>query len=417
MDISSLKSRRLLSAFFKKRLRVHFIPSRETEVVIFDKTNASEIQDLCGGRKTLVFDPRYESELFAWPFIRAFFEKLFRRGDQTLTTRYFIHLLGICKPSIAVTGTHLSSVFYEARKRIDPLVVGRFVVFQTTLWADTGMHMLTPVGSKNLHSQDLIFCITDGHVQAWSALSSAAKIIPIGTLSAIKNKDVLSSQPKTSRSIWVSVWRNSKTVASETSSDPKRAYELEIEYLPRLEETLSRLGLDLYILGSRKAFDGQEEYDFYRALLGDRLRFIHRTQGDNVYNIIGDSLLLFGAGSTLLYEALWAGKKVMFLDNGQISRLRHPLGFPHQQAFTNSPLHLLGSEVESWGRKVNELLRIAPREFNKLVDQTAGCHARKGSFALIEDELWDAQENKAVLESHGLSSGNDRCEEETMLGL
>lgn len=354
------------------RLKVLSTKDKNARFVVFDKTLKKEFGEIFRGERLVHVDPRFESEVFVDALSLAILRYLGSRRLESLTYYYFLEVLRRVKPSCVLTGTHLSSTFYLVRKNYQTPRC-RFVVFQTTLWADTSPRMLVPPVNNALQPGDQVFCLTEAYSLAWKNLAPRSEVIPAGSLASKLQPSSDRNEAGGGRVAWISVWRNATTVYGATGLTMEEAYSLERSMLPRLLNILGAAGLELEIVPSRKSPEWGEERRFYDSILpSNDWKFLARAEDESIFTHLDGYDLIFGSGSTLLYEALSRLKRTMFLSNKEVSKLRHPFGFPDHERLYNHPLHLVEENSANWRAQIDSVLRLPQDEFYNLAAEVVG---------------------------------------------
>jgi len=359
---------------------------KSPNIVIFDKTIHRELEVLFSQEKIAVFDPRYERVIYLLTMCSAWIKWIKPSCNESFTHYYFAQFLRETRPKLVVSGGYMSRTLYSVRLSLQSQLSARFVVFQNGLWDDREL----PPTQNSLVSGDIVYCVYDSYVKAWSSLTNGPKISAISTAAAKMSIARPVSDPKSRQmqAAWISVWRNQKTSTERTGVAHSEVYALEIELLKPLMTALKTQGLGLTIIGARKQEDASEERSFYEAILGDSgWEMWQGSSKNSVYRELGRYALVTGAGSTLLYECMSALQRVMFLDTGSVEAFRHPFLFPDHEVHRNSSFLLKASDVATWGEKIKSFLELSEDKYVSLVTSTIGAGPVNASLEQIARDL------------------------------
>ncbi len=361
------------------------------DFVIFDKSQFSEIRWVMPHGSWLFFDPRYEEVLYLRPFLHGFIRWVNSGLSQSLTYHYFSCFVVMSSPKAIFSAAYFDENLYAVRNSNNGFLNFKFIVFQSSLWDS---YSIPPVRGS-LTQDDLVFCLSDSYQSLWREISGPVQTKPICTLGAQRFKSNLKNSGKTRKSghlnkssgaAWISVWRNPVTTSQILGADDKDSYELERACLRSITQTCLEIGIPFNILGGRKVNDSDDEEEFYTEILRDLpWSFVRPKIGETAYERVNNFHLLFGAGSTLLYESLFLGKKVLFVDTNRLAPRRHPMGFPNE----NPPLDLLIDplSMDDMQRKVRFISSISNKDMRELSGQLLGAKTMRSSEAGIRSQI------------------------------
>ena len=372
------KAAKIIKLLLAGRASLYSPPIHET--VIFDISASAEIAALPGNAGALLFDPRFENRVFLAPLLQGIMDWVSSSFSFSITHHYFVRVLLACQPELVVTGSYFSADYYSARSAVSKRLESVFVVFQTGLWSDTN----PPPVSDQLCSRDIVFALTAAHAAAWRKLSTIATILNAGSLKAKTHSGHMVTPTNDRSAAWVSVWRNEKT-SLERHGKFASSHNLEHTNLWALKSALNRLGYRLDVIPSRKMADANDEFKFYSSILGSEgWNFINRSADDNVYRLLTNYRFLFGAGSTLLYEALSLEQRVMFLDTSSASPQIVAFAYPDDVNHSDSLLLLKSEQSMDWDSQILEVADLAPSSFRALAAGVVGEGALGTSLETIE---------------------------------
>jgi hypothetical protein len=366
----------------------------ELDVVIFDKTHIEEIYLILPNRKVAFFDPRFEQKLYILPILEGIFRWLWGGCAKSLTHYYFTSFIRSSSPKLIVSGSYFDSHLYSVRSELPLDIQPKLVVFQSSLW---DFYSIPPV-ELSLNRDDLIFCLTDDYADIWTEISGPALTYPSCTLSAqaykYRTKDsrtnaVTGKEQRLIKAAWISVWRSPATITRFFGEGSESFYELERMCLPFIAAICRDLGISFDVIGARKISDSQEEEEFYSEFLAEfDWSFVKPEESCSPYERVDQYDLLLGAGSTLLYEALFIGKRVLFVDTESIAPLRHPMGFPVPNNVT--PLLLDFVNLSSWRNRFKTTLDLDDKEFGLYVQKLLGKKTMRSKMSDIKETIGSA---------------------------
>lgn len=336
-----------------------------------------------------MFDPRYQT-VHVVPFLIGAFEWAASGRKRPLTEHYFRAFLRMANPSLVLTTIDNSETFYSGKlyRRNN---TAKFVAIQNGCrWVET-----MPQSAMNLGPDDTIVCLTHQYVDAWRAVAPRAKILPLGTFASKRQLSEPASQAK--HVAFLSTWKighfsgetRLKSTHFGTFIPHSQFYSPEIDLLPRLISALKPLGLRLQILARSTGVQSKAEESFYREILGaGGWDFIRRVGSRPNYENIWRYEMLFCVTTTLAYEALTLGQRVMFLEVSPVKTgsdgtifVRQPFGYPNTEASRNSPLHLLAENSSAWTEQISNLLSMTERAFELEVQRVVGKAAVSATLA------------------------------------
>jgi len=212
---------------------------------------------------------------------------------------------------------------------------------------------LNRLADKSL-SCDYIFCFGEAHKREYeryikcTAIPSGSvrnNIVPIKSKKPLKEILFISQFRKNSGNVFIKYFE-------EISHE--RFYLAEKLLFDRLVPYCIKNNLRLNVLSAIK-FSESEEKNFYNQLTkGFEINFLSHESFDSGYNYVDSYEYIVGINSTLAYEALGRGKKVVFFD------ARNEIcGIPFD--LFGWPLNLT-SRGDFWSNKIND------SEFNRLMD-------------------------------------------------
>jgi len=365
--------------------KVNFLRPTRRHVVVFDKSNLFEIRALLDGVDAGFFDPRYEQVVDAWPLFFGFLRWLASGRSQSVTHFYLEEYLKATRPKALLSAAYFSSTLYSVSPSLKKKLGLRLIVFQSSLWDSRSV----PPVDNRLSEGDLVFAMTDDYVPAWRRIAGNSSVEPamtIGVQHFRKTSNLITgsnfeSNPK--RAAWISVWRNNVTTRAHSMKDVRDPYELERTCLPDLQRICTQLGYEFAIVGGRKIEDSDQERNFYKTFMPvDGWTFEEPTPESSGYQRVLDFDLVFGAGSTLLYEAMVLGKHVFFVNTEALAAGRHPFGYPKPRK--THPLLLDPCKVSGWSESI--VLSLAGKgtlEYRKLCEQIIGLKAIEMDFTTL----------------------------------
>ena len=334
------------------------IKPRVADVVIFDLQD--DLRLIIRPVSYSVFDPRYKV-LFLQPLLNAFFRRIIFGKGRSFSEEYFLCFLEMVRPKLVITTIDNSSTFYVARELYtDPEC--RFVAIQNGCrWLET-----MPLSASSLQARDMILCLTEDYAEEWRSVAPRAQVIATGTFAS--KLPVEKGIRLANTAGFISTWKVGSVVRGERLKRThfgehirhSAFYSPERTLLPTLKSVLDSLGIELYVLGRSVGLEQQAEYEFYCEILGrEGWTYAPRVKGSPSYSSIWTYDLLFCATSTLSYEALALGHKVMFLEVSESDSVedpskavRQPFGYPRPNKHYKSMLHLRRSQASSWAHQI-----------------------------------------------------------------
>ena len=124
----------------------------------------------------------------------------------------------------------------------------------------------------------------------------------------------------------------------------------------------------MYVLGS-SIFSANDEYNFYRKHFKNiNFKFIAKTKQRKTYKIIDTSKIILSLESTLAYEALSRGTKVLFfsLRTNEIPSNGELFGWPYKKKL-NGEFWTTRLDVQAIKEKISYLERLNNTKFKKIL--------------------------------------------------
>lgn len=368
---------------FAKRIlaRKHSIPkvrvrpksSDGRAIVIFGRVYENELIALFEGRPSVSFDPTFKILIWLWPLAKAVADSLATRaGNRSLTFHYFNRFLEAVSPSHVVTAVDHDMNFYEVRDALPQDSRIRFVVFQNGLrW----LWELEP--AKKLRAEDIHFCLSESYKQVLQSLTNA-RVEAVGTLLAQIARQDDHQEINRKTVALISTWRppilaDGKHFKSHRGRlvDFANFYHEEVHLIPVLSDALDRLGFELHILGSSSA---EEERVFWANIIADRVshEFIPRVAGSRQYQALMRYPLAITTDSTLGYEALIMGQKVLFLNSSRETEMRFEIGYPSSSQKLDPRFILSDERFDSWGPQISAAANLRAIDVQDFAIQVVG---------------------------------------------
>ena len=370
--------------FFGRVFR--FSPARAS-VAIFDLQD--DLTASLNSGSYVVFDPRFR-EIYLKPFIVGILKWLGSHKVGTLTEHYFVAFLRISSPKLVLTTIDNNANFYAAKKHYSN-VDSRFIAIQNGCrWRET-----MPPTASNLRSRDMILCLTADYVSAWREVSPNATILPTGSYAS----KVPRVKPKTEKGVagFISTWKPGIVVADRRMKqthygqliEHSEFYGPEISLLPLLKTALQGLDFKLHVIGRSTGQLQKVEREFYSQILGEEgWVYEPRVGVEPSYSSIWRYEILFCVTTTLAYEALALGHRVMFLDSspqgaseqGSPAQFRQPFGYPNTKERSQSVFHLQKSHTMQWQNQIGNVLSMTEASLENELCKLVGSVAMKTSY-------------------------------------
>ena len=342
-------------------------------VIVFGHVYEKELIALFEGRPTVTFDPTFKHLLWLWPLARAIFDSLFQKASsRSLTFHYFKRFLEAVSPSYVVTAVDHDRNFYEVRAAQPKGSLTRFVVFQNGLrW----LWELEPV--KELRDVDIHFCLSESYKQALQGLTNA-RVEAVGTLLAQSARQVDQQEKNQQAVAVISTWRPPKLTEGKQFKSHRGSlvdfedfYHDEMRLIPVLADALKHLGFELHILGSSSADD---ERVFWNNIIAGRVahEFIARVPGSRQYQALMRYPLSITTDSTLGYEALILGQKVLFLSSRRKTDMRFEIGYPASGRKLDSRFILSEESFDKWSTQISDVRNMNTVETEEFAIQVVG---------------------------------------------
>lgn len=342
-------------------------------IVVFDST--PELEEILSGRAFTAFDPRYQ-KLVLRPLLVALVEVLLKRSTKSLSHHYFLSFLRIAKPEIVITTIDNNRFFYSVRPHISSEV--KFVAIQNGIrWSQT-----VPSETNYLHAHDLILSISECQASLFRA-QTKARVVAAGTAGSCIAKETLPASRDLVNVAFISSWKVGKVIGGTLTKHDHLGnayphptyYESEIESLKMLQTVLKNLSFCLNIIGRAPSPKlQQQEIAFYSRILGaSDWRYVARQDGAKSYSALANYKLIFSMTSTLGYEAIGLGKKVVFIEPKIEHRdFRQPAWYPVKHSLSKMTLSIDSADLLSWNETISTILLMDWAEYREQIEPLLG---------------------------------------------
>lgn len=332
------------------------------------------------GKTIQLFDPSYQSKLHLVPFMLAIATKM-RGSAQSTTHHYFVYFLKRARPKVVLSHIDNNADLWSARLELRNAAIG-FAIFQNG-FRDAWEIPKTAMLGEN----DVVVCLSDAAINTYKAAAGKATVLALGSLrSKLATEQMMHSvkSHKSNQACFISQWRPSQLVhgrqfqawRDELGNMVETAdmYRSELETLPVIAAALRNLGMKLQVLGARDHL-AEQERDFYVEILGPEggdWEFRARHFRETNYARLHDYAVAFCIDSTLGYEALAEGHRVIFPEIHDAKGLRLAYGYPNHKAIAASPLHLRNGSENEWEGQIADVLAMSSEGYEKLAQQALG---------------------------------------------
>lgn len=373
---------------FAKLLRKHgfVLRSQKTDIVVFGYAENVELfSKFVSGKTIQLFDPSYQSKIYLVPFMFAIATKM-RGSTHSTTHHYFVYFLKRARPKVVLSHFDNSADLWSAGLELRNSAIG-FAIFQNGFRKGFQIPQTAMLGEN-----DVVMCLSDAEIDTYKAAAGKATVLALGSLrSKLATEQMMHSvkSHKSNQACFISQWRPSQLVHGrqfQTWSDElgnlvetADMYRSELETLPVIAAALRNLGMKLQVLGSIDHLAKQER-DFYVEILGPEggdWEFRARHFRETNYARLHDYAVAFCIDSTLGYEALAEGHRVMFLQSTDLKGLRAAFGYPNHQALALSPLHLRSGSENEWKRRIDDVLAMSSEDYEELAREVVGSRVRQ----------------------------------------
>ena len=341
--------------------------------MVFDST--SELKELLSGKEFTSFDPRYRN-LSLGPLLVALVEVLRNRSGNGLTHHYFLSFLRYTKPDIVLTTIDNNRFFYSVRPHISAGVT--FVAIQNGIrWRQT-----VPAETKYLHTTDLVLSLSECQATLFRA-QTKARVIAVGTAGSLVAKKIFPASEELMNVAFISSWKIGKLIGRSLMKHDHTGrlfphstyYESESEALSKLQTVLKELSLSLDIIGRAPSPQlQQEEIAFYSRILGSSdWRYVARKVGVKSYSALASYRLIFSMTSTLGYEAVGLGKKVVFIEpKREHQSFRQPAWYPLKDATSIMCIPMDPASPVSWQETIARILDMDWGDYRNRIEPNLG---------------------------------------------
>lgn len=364
-------------------LRKHGVSLRgqRTEIVVFGYAETVPLfSKFVDGKTIQLFDPTYRAKLYLVPFLSAIARKLLSRTDFSITHHYFVYFLRRARPKVVLSNSDSNFDLWSSRLALADVQIA-FGIFQQGWRREIHVPQ-----TKMLGRNDIVCCLSEASINTYKTAAGSARLLPLGSLrSKLANEEmILDVQPqKNKRASFISEWRPGKVtngrhyVHSQISGDwveAIEAYKSELDILPKIASIIQKKGMKFHVLGAFSNL-AMEECTFYESILGPQSgnwEFLARSPQETNYARLHDYVVSFSVSSTLGYEALAEGHKVIFPQSTDLGGLRHAFAYPNHQALAASLIHLRRGAENEWESQISEVLTMSSGDYEKLAREVVG---------------------------------------------
>lgn len=330
---------------------------------IFSKPKKSEI---------LIFD-RSSSEFIIPSFKKIKYEILdIRFYDKNNTINFYIIAKNILRlkfsfyeyvksyihhtqPKIIISVIDNNKFFYKLKK-IYP--TAKTIIIQNS-WRSIKTDIFDYTSLKTLRREkhnrcDFILSFNKKIGLKYQSFSKG-KVIPIGSIRS--NASPINNKKKTYKYTYISIFRPNLYLKPEDEV-----------LLSSINKYFHETKKKLYVLGS-SILSANDEYNFYRKHFKNiNFTFIAKTKQRKTYKIIDTTKIILSLESTLAYEALSRGIKVLFfsLRTNEIPSNGELFGWPYKKKL-NGEFWTTRLDVQAIKEKISYLERLNNTKFKKIL--------------------------------------------------
>ena len=302
-----------LSSIFKAcswvwRAKKKWGKPQSCNVVIYDREGADVFQNFFSDKETSILHTRGECVFFS-----VMLYSIMKQGIRVTFESYSVELLKIINPKVVITYVDNTTSFYKLKEHLPGC---RFIAVQNGYRDKEFFKALESSLSSSFYYQcDAIF-VFGSEIGKLYRKNISAEIFPIGNFKS-NQVSVIKGTRRNREISFISQFRppvlndgiGTMPIGKKFVQHDK-FYGAERTILPELKKFCLERGYDLKIIGTNLGNDAEETV-FFQSIIGNSGWSFHKKETNGSIKAVDETGLVVFVDSTLGYEALARGAKVI----------------------------------------------------------------------------------------------------------